>query len=206
MKELNVEAQVAILQGNSTEREKNTASQLLVQRFNRSLLFFVSKMVRQVEEAEDIVQQVWEKAFSRIDQYQPTGAFSTWVFKIANNQVIDVKRKRKLDVVSLKDPLSNEVTDDNLRSHKLMMSLKDVEPNPEEAININARKDMVRDLIDMLSPQMKTIIELRYFEELSYDEIAETIGKPVGTVKIQLHRAKNKMEKFAVELNLQERF
>jgi len=206
-KEIDVPAQVDALKGSTTQREKDAASNVLVQRFNDSLFYFILKMVRNQEDAEDILQQVWAKAFNRISQYKPTHAFSTWLFKIATHHIIDVNRKRTLDVISLDTPLTTEPSEeDGLRPRALMMSMADDTPDPEEQMQLNARKEMCWELIEMLNTKLKELVVLRYIEQLSYDEIAERTNQPLGTVKGNLYRAKEKMAAFAMDYNLQEQY
>jgi RNA polymerase sigma factor (sigma-70 family) len=206
-KEIDVQAQVKALKGKSTQREKDAASSLLVQRFNESLFYFILKMVRNQEDAEDILQQVWAKAFNRIAQYKPTHAFSTWLFKIATNHIIDVNRKRTLNVISLDTPLTTEVTeDDQMRPRELMMNMADYAPTPDEQMQLDARKEMCWELIEMLNPKLKELVVLRYINQLSYEEIAEQTNQPLGTVKGNLYRAKEKLAAFAMDYNLQEQY
>lgn len=206
-KEIDVQLQVKILQGNTTQREKDKAGSLLVQRFNMHLFYFILKMVKHQEDAEDILQKVWAKAFQRIRQYQPTHQFSTWLYKIASHQIIDENRKRKLNVVSLDVPLDTEPSeDDQMRPRELMMNLADDAPNPEQEMHLEARREMCLKLIEQLSPQLKKLVLMRYMDDKSYEEIAEETGIPLGTVKGNLFRARAKMEAIAMDCNLQERY
>jgi RNA polymerase sigma-70 factor (ECF subfamily) len=205
-KKVDIQEVVCILQGEHTQREKENASQILVARFNKSLLYFALKKVRQKEEAEDIVQQVWTKVFTNIGNYQPTNSFSTWLFKVANNQLIDANRKRRLNVVSLDNSLPNDENDEQYRSHDLMIAMADDSLNPEETMEFDERKDMVHELLNLLNPNLRKIVLMRYMEELSYEEIAERIDKPIGTVKTALFRAKGKLDAFAMDLKLKERY
>ncbi|MCB0592529.1 MAG: sigma-70 family RNA polymerase sigma factor, partial [Phaeodactylibacter sp.] len=122
--------------------------------------------------------------FAKIDSYVPRYAFSTWLFRIAINNGIDYIRKKRLNMFSIDEPIDGESSSDysgNLRSSSL---------DPEEIIIRNQRVQLMRDVLGRLNGKYRLMIELRYFEELSYEEIATELDIPLGTVKAQLFRAK----------------
>lgn len=156
----------------------------LMNNYRDSLYFMMLKMTNNPYDAEDLTIEAFGKAFKRIDQYAPEYAFSTWLFKIASNNCIDFMRKKKNQVVSIDSPYDN--ADDN---YSLDISSSDL--SPEETFIEKQKGIMMRSIVDKLKPHYKTLVELRYFKEYSYEEIAEELNLPLGTVKAQLFRARD---------------
>jgi RNA polymerase sigma-70 factor (ECF subfamily) len=157
----------------------------LMERYRDSIYFMMFKMVKNTDDADDLTTEAFGKAFSRLDQYSPNFAFSTWLFKIASNNCIDFIRKKRIKVTSMD---SGYTTDDGEIIH---FDARTDLHNPEEAI-IHAQKvKMMRNLVTKLKPRYRELVELRYFDELSYEEISEALNLPLGTVKAQLFRARD---------------
>ena len=139
-------------------------------------------MVNNSSDAEDLTIEAFGKAFKNIQQYTPNYAFSTWLFKIATNNCIDFIRKKKTATVSL-----DQGDDDEEKAPQdIMAPVLD----PEESMIKNQKKVMMREIVSKLKPRYRKLIELRYFQEFSYEEIAEELELPIGTVKAQLFRAR----------------
>lgn len=181
------------------ERGDQNAYAELMKNYRDTLYFMMLKMTNNPEDADDLTIEAFGKAFKNLTQYTPDFAFSTWLFRIASNNCIDFIRKRKMtESVSVN---LNELTDSG-------DDLADILPsstrNPEEEIIRQQRIEALRDVIDKLKPQFRKLIELRYYEERSYEEISTELNLPIGTVKAQLFRAreliyhilKNRPEKF----------
>ncbi len=152
--------------------------------YRDSIYFMLLKMVNNPSDAEDLTIEAFGKAFKNIDQYTPNYAFSTWLFKIATNNCIDFIRKKRGTHLSLDQSIDNE---DGLSPSAILQS---DHPDPE-AHMINQQKIMrLREVVMKLKPRYRNLIELRYFKEYSYDEIAEELDLPIGTVKAQLFRAR----------------
>lgn len=166
------------------EGDQAAFSKLMV-RYRDSIFFMVLKMVHNRDDAEDLTIEAFGKAFNNIGNYSADFAFSTWLFKIATNNSIDFIRKKRLQTTSL-DQTSK--TDDG---ETTPISVQDHAPDPEEAVIKEQRAQKIRDAIEQLSPKYRSLIELRYLDELSYEEIAEKLDLPLGTVKAQLFRAKD---------------
>jgi len=167
------------------ERGEQNAYAELMKNYRDSLYFMMLKMTNNPEDADDLTIEAFGKAFKNLRQYTPDFAFSTWLFKIASNNCIDFIRKRKMNEsvsINLNDPL--ETGDD----------LADVIPatsrTPEEDIIRKQKIEALREIVNKLKPHYKKLIELRYYEELSYEEIASELVIPIGTVKAQLFRAR----------------
>jgi RNA polymerase sigma-70 factor (ECF subfamily) len=155
----------------------------LLGRYKDSIYFMLLKMVNNSIDAEDLTIEAFSKAFKNIDQYSPNFAFSTWLYKIATNNCIDHLRKKRCNTISIDNESSNINIDANI-------FFKTNTLNPEEKIIQEQREKIVREIVNKLKPRYKRLIELRYFEELSYEEIATELEIPIGTVKAQLFRSK----------------
>jgi len=154
-------------------------------RYRDSIFFMVLKMVHNRDDAEDLTIEAFGKAFNSINNYSADYAFSTWLFKIATNNSIDFIRKKRLQTTSLDQ---TSTTDDG---ETTPIAVRDHAPDPEETVIKEQRAAKIREAIEQLSPKYRSLIELRYLDELSYEEIAEKLDLPLGTVKAQLFRAKD---------------
>jgi RNA polymerase sigma factor (sigma-70 family) len=157
----------------------------LLDRYRDSVYFMLLKMINNKEDADDLTIEAFGKAFKRLDQYTPTYAFSTWLFKIATNNCIDFIRKKKMVLYSIDKGFEND------EGGTMTMDVKAHDPNPEETMVRKQKVIQMRLVVDKLKPRYKELIELRYFQELSYEEIAEQLNIPLGTVKAQLFRARD---------------
>jgi RNA polymerase sigma factor (sigma-70 family) len=155
----------------------------LLNRYRDSIYYLHLRMVNNPADAEDLTIEAFGKAFKRIDTYTPEFAFSTWLFKIATNNCIDFIRKKQMSP-SLQSQMQND--DDDMTA-----SLQSDTPDPEEIL-INEQKVLrLREIVEQLKPLYRELIELRYFREFSYEEIAAELSIPIGTVKARLNRAKH---------------
>jgi RNA polymerase sigma-70 factor (ECF subfamily) len=157
----------------------------LMERYRDSIYFMMLKMVKNSDDADDLTIEAFGKAFARLDQYSPSFAFSTWLFKIASNNCIDFIRKKRIEVTSIDRGIT---TSDGERMH---IDAKSQTLNPEETIIHGQRIVHMRLLVSKLKPKYRELVEKRYFEEKSYEEIAEELNLPLGTVKAQLFRARD---------------
>lgn len=156
----------------------------LMGRYRDAIYFMLLKMVNNSSDAEDLTIEAFGKAFKNINQYTPNFAFSTWLFKIATNNCIDFIRKRRGNVISLDQNLH----DNDSSGHTTQIQSDSPDP---EAHMINQQKiKLMRDVVNKLKPRYKRLVELRYFNEFSYEEISRELDLPIGTVKAQLFRAR----------------
>jgi RNA polymerase sigma-70 factor (ECF subfamily) len=156
----------------------------LMQRYKKPVYHMILKMVRNVDDADDLTIEAFSKAFRNLKKFNPEFTFSTWLFRIATNNCIDFIRKKKLDTFSI----NTSFKDDN--GDSLDIDIKDFNPNPQEE-TIKAEKiNIIQSIVTKLPPKYQILVKLRYFQELSYEEIAVEIDAPLGTVKAQLHRAR----------------
>ncbi len=156
----------------------------LMKRYRDSIYFMMLKMVNNKDDADDLTIEAFGKAFKQLKQYSPKYAFSTWLFKIASNNSIDFIRRKKMITYSIDKTFGNE------EGGELKMDVKAKDLNPEENLVKKQKIKLMRAIVENLKPHYKQLIEMRYFQELSYDEIAEKLDLPVGTVKAQLFRAR----------------
>ncbi|MBS1622425.1 MAG: sigma-70 family RNA polymerase sigma factor [Bacteroidetes bacterium] len=157
----------------------------LMARYKESVYYMILKMVHNRDDADDLTMVAFSKAFNNLANYSADFAFSTWLFRIATNNCIDFIRKKKLQTTSIDQSTPND------DGESVPIAVKDKAMTPEERIIKDQRAIKIREVIQELSPKYKQLIELRYFEELSYEEIAERCDLPLGTVKAQLFRAKD---------------
>lgn len=157
----------------------------LMHHYRDSLYFMLLKMTNNPHDADDLMIEAFGKAFKKLDQYTPDYAFSTWLFRIASNNCIDFIRKKRKSALS-----NSDSTGDNGPSNDYIESLPSTGLDPEEKIIQKQKIKMTRAVVEKLKPHYKTLIELRYFKEYSYEEIAKELDIPLGTVKAQLFRAR----------------
>lgn len=157
----------------------------LMNNYRDSLYFMLLKMTNNATDAEDMTIEAFGKAFKSIQLYSPKYAFSTWLFRIATNNAIDFIRKKKQGILSIDKNISGGETGFDMSQNIDSGSL-----DPEEIFVREQKIELIRQVVDRLKPHYKLLIELRYFEEYSYEEIAEEMELPLGTVKAQLFRAR----------------
>jgi RNA polymerase sigma factor (sigma-70 family) len=156
----------------------------LMKRYRKSVFHLVLKMVHNSDEAEDLTIEAFAKAFKGLQKFNPEYTFSTWLFRIATNNCIDYIRKKRVQTTSIDNPMKDSDGDE------MSFDIKDNALNPEDA-NIRQQKiELMRTIVTMLPSKYQVLIRMRYFQELSYEEIAQNMDFPLGTVKAQLHRAK----------------
>ena len=159
----------------------------LMKRYNKPVYHMILKMVRNVDDAEDLTIEAFAKAFRNLSKFKKDYTFSTWLFRIATNNAIDFIRKKKLETMSL----DTSFKDDSGEAVKI--DVEDNELNPMEETIKSQKIELIRIFVDKLPPKYQRLVKLRYFDELSYEEIARELEAPLGTIKAQLHRARELM-------------
>jgi RNA polymerase sigma-70 factor (ECF subfamily) len=163
--------------------EKAFAS--LMNHYRDSIYFMLLKMINNSSDAEDLTIETFSKAFHNIGSYSPKFAFSTWLFKIATNTCIDFIRKNQMLPTPHNTPHDNQ---DNI-----MLTLQSDLPDPEELLIKHQGIETLKDIISRMKPRYRKLIQLRYYEEYSYEEISSELKITIGTVKAELHRAKTQL-------------
>jgi RNA polymerase sigma-70 factor (ECF subfamily) len=161
------------------------AFRVLVQRHERPVYHIIWRMVTNTEDARDLVQETFVKAFRALDQFDQARTFSFWINRIATNLSIDFLRKRRLRTISI-DPDPND-------EERLPPVLRDGSPLPDRVLETRRVAETLGRLVNRLAPHYRVVVHLRHAQQRSYDEIAEMLDLPLGTVKARLHRAHNQM-------------
>lgn len=162
---------------------------LIINKYERALFYFIAKMIRDKEVIPDLVQEVFVKAFANMSSYNPQYAFSTWLYRIATNHSIDYLRKKKLQTMSIDQPIAT-------RDGEMQMELPDSNFAADKDIHQKERSKVIEEAINSLPVKYQTVIKMRHMEEKSYEEIAEILGVPLGTVKAHIFRARELLYKF----------
>jgi len=156
----------------------------LLNRYRESVYYTMLRMCNNKDDADDLTIEAFGRAFKRLDQYTPNYAFSTWLFKIASNNAIDFLRNKKKNAALLNTKMEND------EGQEFSKSIKSQTLDPEEHFIKKQKVEMLRDVVDKLKPRYHELVTMRYYQELSYEEIALKLDLPVGTVKAQLFRAR----------------
>lgn len=164
----------------------------LVRRYERELYGYLHRYLGDPELAADVFQNTFVQVFVKIEQYQPGRPARPWLYAIATNQAIDALRRRNRRVDSRADPLlAGDDGDDSARP--LFEVLRDRDPGPVENAEAAEVRQLVRDSVDRLPPLLRQVVILAYFQGLRYQEIADALDIPLGTVKSRLHAALAKL-------------
>lgn len=155
----------------------------LLGRYWDSIFFMLLKMVHNKDDAEDLTIEAFGKAFRNLKNYTPEYAFSTWLFKIANNNAIDFIRKQKGKTVPIDNQGKNQEEESQLQLQSNVL-------DPEEELIRKQKAILMKGVVDQLKPRYSKLVNLRFYREFSYEEIAKELELPIGTVKAQLFRAK----------------
>ena len=166
-----------------------TAYNELMKLYRDPLYFMLFEKVGDQELAKDLTIESLGKAFNKLHLYVPNYVFSTWLFTVARNHCIDYLRKNKLPTISIDKMMLDE--DGKRTNFDLISDML----NPEQEMEKKQRIAILRQIVDQLKPQYRTLVKLRYFKEMTYDEIASTLDIPIGTVKAQLHRSREQLFK-----------
>jgi RNA polymerase sigma-70 factor (ECF subfamily) len=156
----------------------------LMKRYKKPVYHMILKMVRNVDDAEDLTIEAFAKAFRNLHRFKKDFTFSTWLFHIATNNSIDFIRKKRIETFSL----NSSFTDDSGES--VNIDVEDHNLNPQEEAIKAQKKQLMQLFVTKLPAKYQKLVRLRYFQELSYEEIAKELDAPLGTVKAQLHRAR----------------
>ncbi len=167
-----------------------TAYRELLRRYERPVYALIHRMVRDRELAEDLTQETFVKVLNALDRYRPEYKFSSWIFKIANNAAIDQLRRKELDTLSLEGG-PNATTPDRVEATSLQVG--DVAESPLEELEAREIGSAIEAAIAQLRPEYQACIIMRHVEGRPYDEIADILDLPLGTVKTYIHRARGEL-------------
>lgn len=168
-------------------RGDQSAYSLLMKKYERPLYFHILGIVRRTDDVDDLVQDIFAKAFVALQTYSPEYAFSTWIYKIASNHAIDFLRKKKLKTVSIYRQTEEGETE---------MELPDTTYQPDRHILEDQRRTLIAEAIASLPEKYHRVILMRHQQEMAYEDIAEALNLPLGTVKAHIFRAREMLNKF----------
>jgi RNA polymerase sigma-70 factor (ECF subfamily) len=156
----------------------------LVRRYQRPIAAYVYRMVGDYDSALDLTQEVFIKVYNSLNRYRPEFNFSTWIYKIAHNAAIDHLRRHAVREQVLSGTVDGERREVMIESRRL---------TPEQESERKERRSEIESVVQLLQASYRELIVLRHSHDLSYDEIAEVTGLPLGTVKNRLFRAREAM-------------
>lgn len=162
----------------------------LIRRYERPVFTLVYRMVRDREQAEDLAQETFIRVLNNIEKYSPEFKFSSWILKIANNLAIDALRRRRLDTISI-DGAANAASAAEVEATSIELA-----DGGENALDELANRELgsaIERAIGELRPMYRSCILLRHVEGRSYEEIAQLLDLPLGTVKTYIHRARHEL-------------
>jgi RNA polymerase sigma-70 factor (ECF subfamily) len=165
----------------------------LVNLYKNAVYGIVYKMVNNKQEAEDLTQEAFIKAYNSIHSFNAEYAFSTWLFKIATNNCIDFFRKRKLKTYSMDRKIK-------YKEDEIQQEYADPQPDAEREIIAGEKSKKINKAIDELPEKYRVVIVLRHRDEKSYEEIAKELALPLGTVKARIFRAREMLKKSLKDL------
>ncbi|MCX6147966.1 MAG: sigma-70 family RNA polymerase sigma factor [Candidatus Kapabacteria bacterium] len=167
-----------ILNGNHNDFAK------LQKKYRSIILALIRRMIKDEDDVQDLTQETFIKAFNNMDKFQFGYSFSSWIYRIASNNCIDFLRKKRISFVSIDKPISISEDDD------ITMEIEDKEYMPDLSLITAEKSNAIKNAIDELPENYREIINLRHIEELDYQEIADKLNMPLGTVKAHLFRAR----------------
>ncbi|HEX6790711.1 MAG TPA: sigma-70 family RNA polymerase sigma factor [Candidatus Krumholzibacteria bacterium] len=159
------------------------AFKTLLEKYQRAVFTICLRMVRNRDEATDLAQESFIKVFASLDRYNPAYAFSSWLFKITSNLCIDHLRKRRVSTLAMDDPVEGE-------TGEFTRQYESPDPTPDETFSRNEKMQKLDAGIAALPEHYRIMLVLRHQEDMSYEEIAESLEIPLGTVKARIHRAR----------------
>ncbi len=161
----------------------------LIEAYQTPVFNLAYRMLNNAREAEEAAQEAFIRAWTKLDSYNPEHKFSTWLLSITSNYCIDLIRKRRAILLSIDEPLA---------PHPALMSEKS--KDPEVQVEQNEQQELVQSLLQQLPEDYRQAVILRYWYEMSYEEIAQVMNTTVSAIKSRLFRARRQL----AEINLQQ--
>lgn len=189
-------AAMRIMQGDNTVQTQEAFAKLYA-RYKSPIFFFILRCVSMNKDiARDIMQEVFTKVFINRKQYDFSTAFSTWLYSITNNHVIDYKRKNsKFEVFSIEHLKAQYGGDEDGSNAETSFQIEDKSANASNNIEREERIIVVRTALTLLkNKDAREIIEMIFLDEMPYEKVAKTKGLPLGTVKAIMFRAKDELK------------
>ena len=174
-------------------RGDRKAFEMIVRKYQQPLVQYVGRMVREREQALDVSQEVFLRAYASLTSFKPEYKFSTWLYRIASNYLIDSWRKKKLATVSIDQPLEEGAEDGPC------LQLADETASVVRTLEMKELRKRLEGAIDRLPPYLRELFVWRHVNGLSYEEMAEVKRLPVGTVKNRVFQAKEMLRRWLEE-------
>lgn len=171
-----------------TLQGEKKAFEMIIQKYQTPLSSYIARMVKEYELALDITQEVFVKAYSSLRSYRQEFKFNTWLFKIASNSVIDYWRKKRIPSVSIDQPYE-------MGEESLPHQIPSADPSVIRTVELSELRDRIETALDLLPDSMKELFIWRHINDLSYEEMAEIKGIPIGTIKNRVFQAKEIIRK-----------
>jgi len=171
----------------------------LLNKYKNPVFSICYRMVRNHTDAEDLAQEAFIRTFSVLDRYDPSYPFSSWLYRITSNLCIDFLRRAKDGTVSLDQPIVGAEGD-------MQRQFPSNVVKPDRIVESDEMMAALEEAIGTLPDHYRIIVILRHQEQLSYEEISENLGIPLGTVKARIHRARNMIKDFFKKKGLLEEF
>ncbi len=165
------------------------AFEMIIQKYQSPLVNYVGRMVKENELARDISQEVFIKAYSSLHSFRQEYKFKTWLFKIASNSVIDYWRKKKINAFSIDQQY-------NLDGDSVPFQIPSTNRSMDKTVELHEVRERIEELLDKLPPSLKELFVWRHINDLSYEEMAEIKGIPVGTIKNRVFQGKEMLRKY----------
>jgi RNA polymerase sigma-70 factor (ECF subfamily) len=162
----------------------------LVRRYQRPIVGYVYRMLGDYESALDVTQEVFIKVYNSLGKYSSEYKFSTWLYRIAHNAAIDQMRRNPIVAQSLETASADG---------SYQLQIESPGPSPEQDRERSEWRTEIESVVRCLPEAYRELILLRHAQDMSYDEIAEVSGLPLGTVKNRLFRAREMMRKIFIE-------
>lgn len=169
----------------------------LLTRYQRALMSIAFRHVSNKQDAEDLAQESFIKAFGKLETYKPEYSFKSWLFKIAYNTCIDYLRKKKLDTISLSEPLAAGRGTSQTKGLETMLPAKG--EGALEALEHSGLGSVLTEAFEGLRPEYQIALQLWHFEDMKYEEIGRTMSIPPGTAKTYIHRARKQLKNILSE-------
>jgi RNA polymerase sigma-70 factor (ECF subfamily) len=159
--------------------------------YREPIYLMMLRMTHNPADADDLTLETFGKAFCQLHTFTPQYSFATWLFTIASNRGLDFLRRQHMDTIPISDLSVSD--DDQVYEYPIPSN----DDNPEETLIGKQRAAIIRQVVEQLPPRYRRIIKLRYYEDMSYEQIAQELHIPLGTMKIQLRRARQLLAQIA---------
>lgn len=168
------------------------AFEMIINRYRTPLFNYVGRMVNDRELALDLTQEVFIKTYSSLHQYRAQYKFSTWLYKIASNLVIDMWRKKKIDAFSIDQVGPND-------GERISMDIPDAEPSVDRRFELTEARRKIEDALQRIPAHLRELFVWRHVNEFSYEEMADIKNLPIGTIKNRVFQAKEMVRRLIEE-------